>query len=368
MVATLDPRGQINGGEFVEQDLFGQLVSPEVHADGRVTLRFSAPNAQAVLAHGLAGVAVTPLKQNARGVWEVTVGPLPPDLYSYSFSIDGATVTDPHNRCVKKWLTVENQVDVLGDPPRLHQRRPVPHGVVHHHTYASRTTGSDRGVFVYTPPAYRAAGTDRYPLLVLMHGYGDDESAWWEVGRAHWIADNLIAEGLTLPLVIAMPYGHPLPLARSGTFDEYATPNTTALAQDLFTDLLPLLNDHYRLKDDRSQRAITGLSMGGGQALTIGLQHLDQFAWIGGFSSAAPCDDLEATFPEFVSNPSAVNARVNLLWIACGQEDFLLGRNQAFVAWLQSRGIAHQFVLSAGGHDWTVWRKYLADFLPQLFR
>ena len=104
------------------------------------------------------------------------------------------------------------------------------------------------------------------------------------------------------------------------------------------------------------------------QALTIGLQNLDQFAWIGGFSSAAPCDNLEATFPEFVSNPSAVNARLSLLWIACGEEDFLLGRNQAFVAWLQSRGIAHQFVLSAGGHDWTVWRKYLTDFLPQLFR
>ena len=352
----------------MEQDLFGQLVSPEVLADRRVTLRFSAPEAKSVVVQGLAGVAATELQKNEQGVWEVTLGPFPPDLYSYAFSVDGATVTDPHNRCVKKWLTVENQVDVVGDPPCLHQQRRVPHGVVHHHTYASRTTDSERGVYVYTPPDYRPAGTRAYPLLVLMHGYGDDESAWWEVGRAPWIADNLIAAGQALPLVIALPYGHPLPLARSGTFDDYATPNAAAMAEDLFTDLLPLLNDHYRLKNDRSQRAITGLSMGGGQSLTIGLRNLDQFAWIGGFSSAAPCHDLEATFPELVSNPSAVNDRLSLLWIACGEEDFLLGRNQAFVAWLQSRGIAHQFVLSAGGHDWTVWRKYLADFLPQLFR
>ena len=134
------------------------------------------------------------LVKNADKVWEVTLGPLTPELYSYTFSVDGVVVADPHNRLVKKWLTVESLVEVPGDPPLAHQQQCVPHGVVHHHTYLSQTTSNERGVFVYTPPGYRVDGTEQYPLLVLMHGYGDDESAWLEVGRANWIADNLIAQ------------------------------------------------------------------------------------------------------------------------------------------------------------------------------
>lgn len=367
MVAAVDTHMHTEGG-IVEQELFGQLVSPVVHPDRRVTFRFAAPLAKRVVVQGLVGVAAAEMKQTSRGVWEVTVGPLVPELHSYTFSVDGTAIPDPHNRNVKKWLAVESQVDVVGEPPLVHQQQRVPHGVVHHHTYASHTTGSERGVYVYTPPNYRPGGTDRFPLLVLMHGYGDDASAWLEVGRAHWIADNLMAQGKAVPLVIAMPYGHPLPLARSGTFDEYATPNTSAMAQDLLGDLLPMLATHYRLEDDRRRRAIVGLSMGGGQSLTIGLGHLDQFAWVGGFSSAAPQGDLDELFPLLAANPAANHAQLNLLWLACGLEDLLLERNQAFVAWLKTKQIDHTFVLSEGGHDWTVWRKYLATFLSQLFR
>ena len=198
-------------GWLVEQDLFGQVVSPEVHADRTVTFRLEAPQAGKVLVQGLAGMEPQALTKNANGVWEVTIGPLTAELYSYKFSVDGAELADPHNRYVKKWLTVENLVEVPGDPPLLHERQRVPHGVVHHHTYYSKTADGERGAYVYTPPDYRAGTTNRYPLLVLMHGYGDDESAWLEVGRAHWIADNLIAQGKTVPLVIVMPYGHALP-------------------------------------------------------------------------------------------------------------------------------------------------------------
>ena len=250
----------------------------------------------------------------------------------------------------------------------LHQQQCVPHGVVHHHTYLSQTTSSERGVYVYTPPGYRVDGTEQYPLLVLMHGYGDDESAWLEVGRANWIADNLIAQDKAVPMVIAMPYGHPLPLARSGTFDDYATRNEAAMEQDLLHDLFPLLAAQYRLKQDRLQRAIVGLSMGGGQSLTIGLSNLDRFAWIGGFSSAPPRGDVDGKFADLLQDVAATNDQVKLLWIGCGKEDFLLERNQQFHSWLSEKKIDHTFQLTDGGHDWMVWRKYLAEFLPQLFR
>ena len=146
-------------GVLVEQDLFGQVVSPEVHADRTVTFRLEAPQAGKVLVQGLAGIEPQALVKNANGVWEVTIGPLAPELYSYKFSVDGAEVTDPHNRHVKKWLTVENLVEVPGDPPLLHEQQRVPHGVVHHHTYDSTDGRWRAGVYVYTPPGYRADGT-----------------------------------------------------------------------------------------------------------------------------------------------------------------------------------------------------------------
>jgi enterochelin esterase-like enzyme len=320
------------------------------------------------LVQGLSGVEPRALVKAASGVWEVTVGPLAPELYSYKFSVDGAEVTDPHNRHVKKWLTVENLVEVPGDPPLLHEQQRVPHGVVHYHTYYSKTAGCERGVNVYTPPAYRADGADRYPLLVLLHGYGDDESAWLEAGRAHLIADNLIAQSKAVPLVIAMPYGHPLPLPKEGAFDDYATPNQAAMEEDLMQNLLPLLADQYRLKDDRRQRAVAGLSMGGGQSLTIGLQNLDRFAWIAGFSSATPVGNVDKRFAHLLADVSATNEQLKLLWIGCGKEDFLLERNEQFRTWLSDNRINHVYRLTDGGHEWMVWRKYLAEVLPQLFR
>ena len=276
---------------------------------------------------------------------------------------------DPNNRHVKKWLTCENMVEVPGTPPLLHEQQSVPHGVIHRHVYQSESAGHERGVYVYTPPGYdpkRAAG---YPLLVLLHGFGDDESAWLEVGRAHFIADNLIAAGKIKPLVIAMPYGHPLPIERPRTFrNDYATRNIDAMDKDLQQDLMPLLESTYHLTSSRTERAITGLSMGGGQSLTIGLRHLDVFAWIGGYSSATPQGDLDSQWTDLTKDVGSTNKKIRLLWIGCGKEDFLLDRNQEFTAWLAEKGIEHTYRLTDGGHDWTVWRKYLAEFLPLVFR
>ena len=353
---------------LVEEELLAQLVSPEVHADRQVTFRLRAPNARAVRLQGIAGLEPQAMTKIDNDVWELTVGPLAPELYSYAFDIDGAIVPDRHNRHVKKWLSVDSQFEVPGDPPLLHQQQPVPHGVVHRHIYRSQTTGTDRGVFVYTPPGYAKETSTSLPLVLLLHGYGDDESAWLEVGRANQIADNLLAQGKIEPMIIAMPYGHPVPIALKSQFDDYAARNIPAMEQDVLQDLLPLLDDQYRLLPERQQRAIVGLSMGGGQSLTIGLSHLEEFAWIGGFSSAAPQGDLDERFASLVEDVSATNEQIKLLWVGCGREDFLVQRNQQFTSWLTAKGIRHTYRETEGSHSWMVWRKYLAEFLPQLFR
>jgi enterochelin esterase family protein len=351
-----------------DDELRSQIVSPEVHPDRTVTFRLLAPHAEKVFVKGLVGLDAQAMEKGERGIWEITVGPLVPELHSYVFEVDGADLLDPSNRMVKKWLTCENMVEVPGTPPLLHERQPVLHGVVHYHIYESDSTGRQRGVYVYTPPGYDAARPSPYPLLLLLHGFGDDESAWLEVGRANLIADNLIAAGKIQPMVIALPYGHPLPIERPRTFrDDYATRNIGALDEDFQQDLLPMLSDTYHLADSRAQRAIVGLSMGGGQSLTIGLRHLDQFAWIGGFSSATPQGNLDQQLAHLVEDVAKTNERISLLWIGCGEDDFLLERNQAFTAWLSDKEIDHVYRLTAGGHDWTVWRKYLAEFLPLLF-
>ena len=140
------------------------------------------------------------------------------------------------------------------------------------------------------------------------------------------------------------------------------------MEKDVLQDLLPYVSQHYRIKQERENRAIVGLSMGGGQSLTIGLKHLDQFAWIGGYSSAAPQEDLEQQFSGLLSDVADTNKQLKLLWIGCGDDDFLLERNQQFIKWLSDQGIDHSFRQTDGGHDWSVWRKYLAEFLPLLFR
>lgn len=343
------------------------LVSPEVHADRRVTFRVRAPRAQEVLLKGLPGRASLPLHRNEVGIWSLTTEPLEPELYSYLFEIDGAEQLDLHNRDVKKWLSLENQFEVPGDPPLLHQRTEVPHGAIHWHCYRSRSAQCERGVFVYSPPPATTVHGTPWAVLFLLHGYGDDESAWLDVGRAATIADNLLAAGQIRPLLIVMPYGHPLPLDRTLDFDAYADPNIAALERDLQEDLEPFLAQHYPLSQERRHRAIAGLSMGGGQALAIGLNNAQKFASIGAFSAAAPQGTVFEQLSLWKQSDSRANETVPKLWIACGQDDFLLERNRTFCSRLDQRRTPYHYQETTGGHTWYVWRKYLADFLPIAF-
>ena len=341
------------------------VVSPEVLPDGRVTFRILAPKAESVAVQGLRHLPVQPMAKDAAGLWSVTVGPLAPDIYSYTLSIDGATVTDPHDRDIKKYFSSESLFEVPGDPPILASVQPVPHGVLHHQFYASRTRGGDAGVWILTPPGYDPRAPALYPVVYLLHGFGDREEAWIDSGRANTIADNLIAQGRIKPIIIVMPYGHPVDVAKRDLLKDYRDRNTAAMQTDLVDELIPLAERDYRADPRPEKRAIVGLSMGGNQALRIGLANPGLFKWVGGFSSGLPEDGLDAAFGEAVKDPSA---RPQLLWIAVGRDDSLLKRNEAFHAWLEKKGVAHTWTVSDGGHEWPVWRAYLPQFLELIFR
>jgi enterochelin esterase-like enzyme len=349
--------------------------SPEVRPDGGVTFRLLAPKAQAVAVKGLRHLPPQPMTKDADGVWSVTVGPFTPDLYSYTFDVDGATFTDPINRRVKEWLAEESMFEVPGSPPLPLALQAIPHGVVHRHVFTSKTRGAEMAVQVYTPPGFDAKARQSYPVLFLLHGFGDEENAWATVGRANFIADSLIAQGKIKPLIIVMTNGHPVPIPL-GRSDDYGPRNGAAMERELLTEMIPFIEANYPARREPASRAIVGLSMGGGQSLDIGLGHPDIFAWVGGFSSGAPNGDLDKRFAALLAaEASALGAAEakksgapRLIWIGVGQDDFLLKQNQEFHAWLEGKQVPHEWHVTDGAHEWPVWRSYLEEFLQKIFR
>jgi enterochelin esterase-like enzyme len=347
------------------QDVFTP-ASPEVHPDRTVTFRLKAPEAKAVSVVAIETLPPAAMTKDDKGIWTATVGPLPPAIYSYAFQIDGATVTDPRNPNVKVWIQSNSMVEIPGSPATVTEIQDVPHGAVHLHTYKSASLNAIRGLVVYTPPGYDPTSATRYPVLYLLHGFGDNQRAWTDVGRAHVIADNLIAAKRAVPLVIVMPYGHGVSPeeARGGRFGD----NNERFMADLERDVMPLVEKAYRVASTPERRAVSGLSMGGGQTLTLALRRQDLFRWAGAFSSAIPDGDLKACFAKAAGDPAAFNAHQKLLWIGIGKTDFLFERNQVFDKWLTETGIKHEYVVTGGGHTWLVWRDCLERLLQRLFR
>ncbi|MCS7042342.1 MAG: alpha/beta hydrolase-fold protein [Bryobacteraceae bacterium] len=337
------------------------VLSPEVHADRRVTFRVRAPNAQKVEL----ALETFPRREMTRGeggLWTLTTEPLEPDIYGYTFVIDGTSFADPSNGMAKpNALSPSSAVLVPGSPPMPWEQTAVPHGTLHQHFYESRVAGDRRDYFVYTPPGWDPK--KRYPLLVLCHGFSDYANGWTAVGRAHFIFDNLIARGEIRPLVVVMAlgYGVPVDSVRTGVQrpPEMWKQNAAKFGEALLTEVLPAVERAYRVEKKPEKRAIAGLSMGGGEALFVGLNHLDQFGWIGAFSSGGFAGPPDEMFPKLSGKD---NARIRLLWIACGKEDRLIEGNRKLVEWLKQRGVRHTWVETGGAHTWPVWRRYLVDF------
>jgi len=338
------------------------LVSPDLLSDGGVTFRFRAPKASEVKVAGQFG-ADAPMNKGTDGVWSVTVSSVPAGVHEYRFVVDGLSVIDPQNPAVKpqRWPGV-SILHVPDSPPAPWDLQEIPHGTVHEHLYKSKALGKWRRVLVYTPPGADSAG--RLPVLYLSHGYSDNEATWTVHGKAHWILDSLIASKKAVPMIVVMPDGHALPPGAAG-FNEYGPANSSALCEELQQDIIPLVEHSYKVNAKPAKRAFAGLSMGGYHALTVALNHHDQFEWIGAFSSAPPPTNSIAAG---LSNPDAINRDLKLFWIACGKKDFLIKRNGEFTALLKEKGIRHEYIETEGDHSWPVWRRYLTEFAPKLFR
>ncbi|MBA3937697.1 MAG: esterase, partial [Planctomycetes bacterium] len=342
------------------------VISPEVAADRHVTFRIKAANAKEVKVYGQWAKEPLILARDDQGVWVGTSpAPIDPGVWEYSMAVDGVGMIDPANSAIKPMREPRTSIlDLPATPAQPWDFQDVPHGTVHQHDYLSKAFGVQRSLTVYTPPGYESATAESYPLLVLQHGSGDNQATWITHGHAHWILDNLIAAGKAKPMVVVMLFGHQPPASQAVPESGKYTSGLEAFRRELLDDALPLVESHYRLKSGPAARAITGLSMGGGQALGVGLAERERFAWVGAFSAAPPDAGMVKAA---LDDAAGTNRDLKLLWIAIGKDDFLRARNETFAADLTAHAIQHEFQITDGGHSWPVWRRYLVEFLPRLF-
>jgi enterochelin esterase family protein len=353
-------------------------VQPEVQPDGSTGFHLQMPNAQKVELHLEGHRDPIPMTKAADGSWSVTVPAIAPQYYSYSFNVDGTEVLDPHNTTIKtSFFSNQNVFLVPGHPAMPWEQADVPHGVVHHHYYHSNTVvGLAENVsqyYVYTPPGFDPH--KKYPVLYLLHGYSDDPSAWTFMGKANVILDNLIAAGKAKPMIVVMPWGYGDMHVITNGWASWRDPslvksNLSNFGAALYKEVMPAMKQQYPISDKREDHAIAGLSMGGAETLLVGLNHTDDFAWIGSFSAGGiGGDNFEPLFPAITSQSGAqIQSKLKLLWIACGTEDGLNQPNQAFIAWLQSKGMQPTAIHTPGMHAWMVWRDNLSNFAPLLFQ
>ncbi len=347
--------------------------SHEVHPDGSIAFRYQDPAAGKVLLNLEGATEPLPMEKDSNGVWSVVTPPLPPEIYGYAFKVDGRAQSDPKNPVIiPNLISVGNMVTVPVNVPQLWEARDVPHGVVHRHFYTSKVVSGlvdgQSEYYVYTPPGYDPKKGKRYPVLYLLHGWSDMANGWTAVGQANFIFDNLIAAGKVKPMLVAMPLGYgdmKFVTSGDGVWDDDAAikHNVSLFSQALLTEVVPQVESEYHVSKQRDDRAITGLSMGGLESLTVGLTHPELFGWVGGFSSALVQHDGER-----FSALNGKSANLHLLWIACGTEDHLITPNRKFIAWLKSKDVPVTAIETPGMHTWMVWRDNLAHFAPLLFQ
>jgi enterochelin esterase-like enzyme len=348
------------------------LISPDVHSDGSVTFHFIDPYSQEILLE-MEGAKPIIMQKEDFGVWSITTPPLQPDYYGYDFVDDGITLTDPANPLLLPNLLnpqKKNMVHVPGPSSLPWEEGDQLKGVVHHHRYKSGVVGDQRDFYVYTPPGYDPSAKIEYPVLYLLHGYGQVANSWTDVGFANVILDHLIAEGKAKPMLVVMPdaYGGSEIITGGGKAfwdDSIREKSFNQFTETLLTEVIPQVEGEYRVKKDRNSRAIAGLSMGGAESLLTGLNHLDQFAWIGSFSSGGLKENFDQ---EFAGLDASANSKLHLLWVACGTDDQLISINRKIREWLNSKSIAHTNIETPGEHTWMVWRRNLDSFAPLLFR
>ncbi|MCH7407846.1 alpha/beta hydrolase-fold protein [Belliella sp. DSM 111904] len=367
-----------------------QLTSPEIEGDV-VTFRFYAPKAQKVEITGdflptekidsPMGTIDSPGKAaltiNENGVWEFKIDKLQPELYSYSFHVDGLPATDPNNPfLIRDVASVTNIFIIEGAHADLYRVQKVPHGTVAKRWYPSDGLQMERRLTVYTPPGYESSA-EKYPVLYLLHGAGGDEEAWISLGRTAQILDNLINQGKAKPMIVVMPNGNVIQDAAPGEGTlgfykpQFMIPKTMdGTYEENFMEIVNFIDKNYRTVPQKSHRAIAGLSMGGFHTMHVSRFFPDTFDFIGLYSAAImPREDASGKVYKDIEGTLKVQRDngYKLYWIAIGKTDFLYDANQEFKKLLDEIDMPYTYVESEGGHIWRNWRVYLSQFAPQLF-
>ena len=386
---------------YAQQALWGgpQVESPVINADGTVTFRYQAPKAVKVEVTGdflptrkmefemngqkvsYDAPGVRELKEGQNGVWEYTTDfAVAPDLYNYTFRVDGNTVIDPNNMWVNRdvaSLTSVLLVPVAGERSDLYAIHRVPHGTVSKVWYPSATAGFDRRLTVDTPAGYETSKA-KYPVLYVLHGIGGDEDAWVTQGRATQILDNLIARGEAVPMIVVFTNGNISQEAAPGENSTGYTRPTMQLPQTMegtfetaFPEIVKFIDGRYRTVAKKQGRAICGLSMGGFHTLYNTINYPDLFDYSGMFSAAIGVSDpsVSPMYQDFDKKlDTYFSKKPALLWIGCGSTDFLIQANRDFMKKLDEKGYPYTWMETDGGHIWRNWRIYLTEFVPLLFK
>lgn len=379
-----------------QQNLIGQAVelkSPEMHADNSVTFRLYAPKAVTVQVSGdflplvvkdnngyVTEVPIwVDMKEGKDGIWEYTTDSLVPQLYSYTFKVDGLPHLDPSNQFIKRdmtvwvnWFLIKNENT---DDGWMYSSNKVPHGNVNFVWYDSPTLGMQRRMTVYTPAGYEDNLKAKYPVFYLYHGAGGDETSWLEFGRAAQIMDNLIAEGLAKPMILVMPNGNATAAAAPGDWDAglyqasmSGAPSNGVRAkasiQESFPDIQKYIESHYRVLKGAANTAMAGLSMGGGHTFNISNMYPDKIGYVGLFSGAMSIRN-DATKKQV---ETVFSKKPKLYFVACGTADPIVQGSYDYVKFLEENNYPHQHLWTPGAHTWKNWRNYLIIFAEQLFK
>ena len=367
----------LSAGLVAAQQPQSQQPGHQVNPDGSITFRYDAPAAAKVELKLDLFAAPLPLQRSPDGEWQLTTPPLPPNIYAYSFLVDSEPRLDPTNADVRpNYVYLDNNVTVPGHPPMPWELNDIPHGRVDTHIYTTKVANNlpanQSAYLVYTPPGSDAHRKSGYPVLYLLHGWSDRETGWVSVGKANLILDSLIDSGKAVPMIVVMPLGYgDLDFVTHGfsAWDDAARvdANVALFSKTLLTEVLPAVERDYNVASDRSHRAIAGLSMGGLESLTIGLNHPRQFSYVGAFSAALFHERFAAHFPGLATHDDTKNPGLNLLWVACGSADSLIQQNNSFTAWARTEGLNVTSVETSGAHTWLTWRENLLRFAPLLF-
>jgi len=380
------------------------VQSPVVNADGTVTFNLFAPKAIKVEVTGdflpttkievpgfgtVEQPGVAQLTEGKDGIWSYTTSKLAPELYSYTFNIDGMTgVKDPANIYVNRDIVSFSNIFIVsekqGDKGDTYRVNEVKHGNLAKVWYDSPTLKMQRRMTIYTPTGYDKGSN--YPVLYLMHGAGGDENAWSELGRAAQILDNLIATGKAKPMIVVMPNGNTDCQAAPGewsrgmyqpTFMGSVNQKSIATMDESFMDIVKYVESHYKVAKNKKNRAICGLSMGGGHTFATSKRYPDTFNYIGLFSAGLHISgDRTKSFYQLLQENTEVQKQLArlfagkpaLYWIAIGKTDFLYQQNSDLRKYLDEKGYPYEYLETDGGHIWRNWRIYLTEFAQKIFK